>query len=359
MLEISKIRTALQFWWRQKYSEIQLWEGEEIAGGWLSRAFRFEYTTHWRTGTLFLRTCKSLEWGYTYSADRLSTFAVSHEMYERANSAVRSYGVFGILENGSLATDLLEWNLSYFHVQDFLSGYSLLPEVSAYKNLEELDVSARNRMADVGELLANLHNIPVPQNIDSSNAIRRSQREVFTNPQTTLDVLACYPLDHPILGITTGKYQYIQNMLRIIDREAGFSDQISCVPLHGDFWSSNILIDSNEKPFLIDYSRIPYGDPAIDVGTFLGSLIFDGLTHDAPVYFSAAREFIDSYKKHRNISDARLLDRSLLVLFWMGIIRMYPPVFGNTPPEKLGVFEKYIQECYTTGRILLDPVPCR
>lgn len=58
-------------------------------------------------------------------------------------------------------------------------------------------------------------------------------------------------------------------MLRYIDSEAEYSDTTPCVPLHGDFWGSNILIDEMDEPFLIDYSRVPYSDPAIDVGTFL------------------------------------------------------------------------------------------
>jgi thiamine kinase-like enzyme len=33
-----------------------------------------------------------------------------------------------------------------------------------------------------------------------------------------------------------------------------------CVPLHGDFWHNNILLDDDHTVSLIDFSRIPYGE---------------------------------------------------------------------------------------------------
>lgn len=209
-------------------------------------------------------------------------------------------------------------------------------------------------MYDVGKMLAELHNRPIPAGTNTADAVRRSQREVFAHPQITLDVLAAYPSNHHLLGIDTGKYQYLEMMLRSVDVESVYAENTPCVPLHGDFWGSNILINDAGKPFLIDYSRIPYGDPVVDVGNFLGVLAFDALTYDSPAYFEAAHVFLNAYFKYRDVADPDIMRRCVVIFFWIGIIRMYPPVFGDTNPEKLHVFDQYIKRCYTTGSIILN-----
>jgi aminoglycoside phosphotransferase (APT) family kinase protein len=264
-----------------------------------------------------LRTCKSKVGGYAYASDRLQTFAISHEMYLRANGPVKSYGVFGMTPQGKLADNLFDMNLEYFHVQDFLKGTSLQTEIDGFRFQKTLSESSRERMQAVGKILAELHNRPIPVGTDAADAVRRSQREVFANPQITLDVLAAYPNNHHLLGTETGKYRYLEMMLRSVDIESIFAENTPCVPLHGDFWGSNILIGEQGDPFLIDYSRIPYGDPAVDVGNFLGVLTFDALTYDAVSYFEAAKEFLLSYQKHRSAEDPDILRRCVVIFFWI------------------------------------------
>lgn len=84
-------------------------------------------------------------------------------------------------------------------MQDFKPGFSLLRESDRYHEMNVLNTIAVNRMKSVGKLLAGLHNISIAHIPNHSNAVRRSQREMLTHPQITLDVLSCYPHDHAIL----------------------------------------------------------------------------------------------------------------------------------------------------------------
>jgi hypothetical protein len=224
MLQITQIQSALQIWWANKFSNIHILSWEEIPGGWLSRAFRFEYSTFQKNGVLFVRTVKSREGGYTYSQDRFTTFATSHEMYCRAQGAVTSYGVFAINQEGNVVEDIHDENSEFFHVQDFIPWKSLLSEIQSFAHQEMLPAQGIQRMKQVWQLLASLHNTSLEEGIHLWNAVKRSQREVLTHPQTTLDVLSSYPTNHPILWVETGRYAYLQHMHKIIDREIEFAE---------------------------------------------------------------------------------------------------------------------------------------
>jgi thiamine kinase-like enzyme len=214
---------------------------------------------------------------------------------------------------------------------------------------------SKDLLRTIANTLAEVHNQPVESGISTANAVKRSQREIFINPQTTIDTLANFPKDHPLFGALTGKYAYLEKMLRTIDYWADFADSIPCVPLHGDFWSANILEESNGAIFLIDYSRIPFGDPSIDVGTFLGAhLIFDGIIKKSRVHFEAARYFVEQYLLKRNTPDATLIQRIPMVLFWIAIIRIYPPVYGNLPEKHMHEFAAYIDMCYRNRDDILN-----
>ena len=88
---------------------------------------------------------------------------------------------------------------------------------------------------------------------------------------------------------------------------------------------SNVLLDEKNAPFFIDYSRIPYGDAGIDIGWFVGYMLFSKICTENKIYLEAAQYFVDQYIAFSG--DSKILDYCLMSLFWLGIIWTFPPVF--------------------------------
>jgi thiamine kinase-like enzyme len=159
-----------------------------------------------------------------------------------------------------------------------------------------------------------------------------------------MDILSQFDTVHPYFGQVSYKYNYLEKMIRENDRMIQSSTTRNLSYLHGDFWYSNILVDIDNNPFFIDYSRIPYGDAGIDIGWFVGNFTLEYIKTKNRVYLDAARVFIDEYI--HVTGDKDILKFAVLPLFWCGIVNIFPPVFGDRDPKIADEILEYIEKCF-------------
>ena len=87
--------------------------------------------------------------------------------------------------------------------------------------------------------------------------------------------------------------------------------------LHWDFWYDNVIIWKDDVYF-IDFSRIPYWDPAIDIGRFIWEPVLRyGLFEDKK-WKSVVNKFLQKYIEITKDKDIiRYIDISLLWVFYI------------------------------------------
>lgn len=273
-------------------------------------------------------------------------------MYENAGGDVTSHGYFEIpakeLPGGHPESEDLE----FFHIQTFKQGRSYYGDFRAIGEQETLTDETKTLLGKIARKIGALHAKTVEGAGEHADLYKRGFQEMIAHPEITLDVLACFPADHPYFGVCDAKYAYLDMLFRLNDEYRLDAPKRKLSYLHGDFWSSNILVDENEEPFFIDYSRIPYGDAGIDIGWFVGTFIMEWILTGKTAYRDAAKHFIEEYI--RATGDADILRYSLMSLFWVGIITAFPPVFGDKDPALLGKMREYLERCYTERTIVLE-----
>lgn len=156
-------------------------------------------------------------------------------------------------------------------------------------------------------------------------------RSVLTDPDLTFSVLTGFSSDDGLLPEDAQK-ELIGLMYTTIRRWHGRGDRVRA--LHGDFWGGNIFIRPDDSVYVIDFSRAPWGDPALDVGWFISPILW--LYHETGnVYY---RELIDMWFRFyvEKTGDKEIYEAVVLVMGWVGVINVYPRFFSdrNTPQGK-------------------------
>lgn len=312
-----------------KYIEVT--DIQEIQWGFLSRAFLVIILVWTFEEKIFLRTIKSKVWWFAYDIDRFRTFEISHEMYKNAWQEITSYGIMAI-KNWGLCSNYEIWeDVDFYQIQSYREWTSFLNNLLTLWDKDILDNNEKDLLEKIAKKIAKLHNKKVTWNLNEKDLYQRWLQEVIINPEITFDITSCFPSEHKHFGNNTNKYKFISKMIEVYDIQRCNINSRKLSYLHGDFWASNILIDNDNNPFFIDYSRIPYGDAGIDIGRFLWSYALAKIITGKEVYIEAGKYFADIYIKET--WDEDILKNSLLWYMWHGIIETFPPVFWDKNPD--------------------------
>lgn len=205
------------------------------------------YKVKGANGDYFVRSVKNNVAGFEYIWDDLRSFLISHQMYENAG-LVKSHGTF-------------EHNNQTFHAQEAKNGETI--------DIDSLD---DNLVKLIAQKIATLHR-SWKEKVNSLDKTykkllyRRWWRELLTNHETTFSIFEHHVVWKESHALFEG---LIEKMLQEYFRLMRDDQTERMTTLHWDFWHGNILLDSEtEDLHLIDFSRIPYWDPGIDVGLFL------------------------------------------------------------------------------------------
>lgn len=279
----------------------------------------------------FLKKIKSHDVGFEYPDQKVASLIVSDGMSLRACCEPRPLGV--IVGNGEDLVEVpnIDEDSKIFQIQEFESNgasyQSLLLQRKDKKNVDQEDLNELNKITD---FISRLHKKKHPSSDEEYLKLvyNASLRKLITHPELALAHLVSFGDSHPILP-RSKHGQYLELMLKLIYKWENRSDRL--VALHGDFWGSNLFFKDDGSIWVIDYSRIPWGDRGIDVGWWLSEYLW--LYHETQnKYFQDLGEkFLDLYIQ--KTGDIGIRQAVSLVMGLKGILRISPKFYPDLDEE--------------------------
>lgn len=275
----------------------------------------------------FLKKIKSNDLGFEFPERKLSSLLVSHSMHRRINLKPQAIGI--ILANkefSEMLPDLTE-STDIYHLQELsdegIDYYSLLQQRKNKLKVDNIDIKEITKIVD---LITTIHSKkhPSTDSNDLKAVYNDSLRSVLTCPELTMMLLQDFDQHHPLLPLKKQK-EYIGLMLDLIHKWKDRSERL--VALHGDFWGANLFFNKDGSVWVIDYSRIPWGDRGIDIGWWVSQYLWFYHATNNKYYRELAELFIKKY--NNKINDKELLESMSLVLGLMGIINISPRINPN------------------------------
>ena len=306
---------------------------EALKGGFQSDAFKLTAQNGER---FFLKKIKRTgEAGFEISERHFFSYAVSHGMAKRSGLMPEPIGVIIARHDEISILPDLDEHASLYHLQAFAGGlgesyWSLL---EAKKSKKVLDENDRKEIEAVTDLLVRIHSGSCPNFLAPvrNTLYNDSLQSILAYPGYFFLFLSDFGFKHPLLP-RFKHGEYIGLILNLVYHWENHADRLR--PLHGDFWGSNIFFKTDGSVTAVDFSRIPYGEPGIDVGYFVAQFLW--FYHDTGnVYFKKLGElFVESYAAKTGDKDIRktlCLPLGLLALLYCNP-RFHPD--NNVATEK-------------------------
>lgn len=133
----------------------------------------------------------------------------------------------------------------------------------------------------------------------------------------------------------------IRSVRGLIEQEAAF-EGVRAVPIHGDVWSDNILIEPSGGSLLIDWDGLAIGDPVLDCATLLWPLLPDG--GDAAAWLGSRARDAGLLARLEVCRRAALLEEVIDPLADWVEAKQMPAHGARVRPEKLRVHTNAIAE---------------
>jgi thiamine kinase-like enzyme len=230
-------------------------------------------------------------------------------------------------ENEELMLPEISDKTKVYHLQEFAgTGTSYSKLLSKNINKKSVDEKDKKQLNAIADELIKIHSVKHSlKDEDKLKAVYDDGlRNMLINPELSIMMLSEFPIDYKILDLE-GQKEMISLMYENIKACMGRFDRLTA--LHGDFWGANIFFKDNGDLFVIDFSRMPWGDPAIDVGWFTSEYLW---------YYHLTRNkyFKDLTETWFKIYEEKSGDKEIrkfmpLVIGWLGIVRIYPRWFPD------------------------------
>lgn len=292
----------------------------EILSSWfLSAAYKAK---SWEMYYVVREIQKGMPW-FEYHNEVLKSFSISHDMYDRAYeiNKIKSYGVFNIDEK-------------IFHVQDYRSWTVLFTW-----DLDE------NLVKKIAEKIAEIHllwkkKISFFEKKTQQLLYRRSLREILVHHETLFSTY-----EHRLESCNNKIY--LKNIFMELTKEylefMDFWTYERCTILHWDFWAWNIISHENDVSF-IDFSRIPYGEPWIDVWTFIANLEMFSLSNKDTDFLRLKKIFLDTYIKITWDKDiSKYLNLSRYRVLFLHLSPVLQQFLNRDTQKTMDIYDHYIE----------------
>lgn len=320
-IDLQKISTLIS---KKTSQEVNIVAIEKIGSGYHSDGFKMTA----QDGQLFfLKRIKSHDLGFEVPERKVASLLVSQGMNERINICPKSIGI--ILDNGEDAGMIAKVNEStaIYQVQEFqpegVSYWSLLQEKKLKTKVDEQDT---HELQKIVEYIDMVHRIKH----DAADSERQRSvyndglRSILTNPELTIMLLHDFSDSHAILPAREHG-AYIGMMLSLMHKWKDRHDRLSA--LHGDFWGANLFFRQDGSVWVVDYSRIPWGDPGLDIGWWLSQYLWFYHETGNEYFKELGEKFLDLYVEKSG--DQEIRQAVSMVLGLMGIIFISPRFYPN------------------------------
>ena len=289
-------------------------KAEPVGKGFHSEGFKITS----KTGeTFFMRKMKSYKMGFAFPERKISSLNVSHRMANRIKGP-KSIGVF--VEHKGKAESMPEFdeNTAIYNIQEFESeGTSYWSLLEKKKNKTKVDEEDLKELEKITDFIVDIHKIKYPSKDEeeAKEVYSDSLRSILGHPELTFTFLHQLGDDHPIFSMHNQK-EYIGLMINLMHKWKDRSDRLSA--LHGDFWGANIFFRKDSSLWVVDFSRIPWGDNAVDIAWFTQQYLWFYCMTGNNYYKELGEEFLKMYE--RKSGDKEVRKAMCLALGVLGLI---------------------------------------
>jgi thiamine kinase-like enzyme len=303
---------------------------EKIGSGYHSDGFK---VTAEDGRSFFLKYVRSHDLGFEFPERQIMSLMVSNSMGQRASNDPASVGVVVLNRNEELILPDITDSTKVYHLQEFGgtgTSYSAILEKNI--NKKSVDEEDKKQLSAIADFLLKVHSVKHhSKNKAQLDAVYNDGlRNVLTNPELSIMVLSEFPADYKILDLE-GQKEIISLMYENIKYWTNRSDRLTA--LHGDFWGANIFFKEDGNIFVIDFSRIPWGDPGIDVGWFIAQFLWNYHSTGNNYFKELTEAWLNIYEEKSG--DKEIRKAIALVVGWTGIVQIYPRWFPGLD-EKMG-----------------------
>lgn len=243
----------------------------------------------------FLKKVTATGNGLEHPERKLSSLLVGHNMAKRSGQQPRPVGLLLEVDGAIMVLPEIPLHTNVFHVQEFESeGTSYFSVLEGRKEKAEVDERDRVETINIVAVVAAIHAIPY-SSIDAEHVqsvYMDGLRAELIHPEVT--VTAMHQLDeaHPIIP-PSKQGEYLGLYLQLIHKWKGRTERLRA--LHGDLWGANVFVRKDGTAWIIDFSRIPWGDPGIDIGRWMGQYVWFYLITKNPYFKNLGELFLETY----------------------------------------------------------------
>lgn len=311
---------------------------EKIGSGYHSDGFKVSTEDN---QSFFLKCIRINDIGFEFPERHISSLMVGHSMGKRAKNNPAPIGVIVSSEGKEVMLPEIDHETRVYHVQEFIpnKGISYSDILKKNSSKKAVDDEDRNQLEKIADILVDIHSIKYPSDdIEKLKAVYDDGiRNMLTNPELSIMLLSKFPNDYEVLNLE-GQKELIALMYENIKSWVGRYDRLTA--LHGDFWGTNIFIDAENTCRVVDFSRIPWGDPAIDAGWFITEYLWQYHQTGNTYFKELADTWLGIYEKK---SDDKELRKALpLVVGWLAIANISPVFNSPTDMAKARKFVAHI-----------------
>lgn len=325
---------------------VEITKLEKIGSGYHSDGFK---ATSWDGKEFFIKRFKSHDLGFVFPERKVFSLMLSQGMAKRSNKKPAPIGIMLANKNEASLLPEIDDDTEIYHVQEFEpKGQDYFSALAKSKEKAEISQSDIIEIKKVVEYISSIHAVkyPLKDSERMKEAYNDGIRSVINSPELAIMMLHDFDENHPILNRAEQK-EYLGLMYDVMHKWKNRSDRLCA--LHGDFWGANFFFKPDYSTWVIDYSRIPWGDPGIDVGWWISQYLWF-YTETGNSYFKElGEEFLKEYEG--KTGDKEIRKAVSIVLGLMGLIFVFPRFYPDRDAVLGKKFIALITKILKTGEL--------
>ena len=212
------------------------------------------------------------------------------------NTNPRSLGILVKNKELEFLPEITE-DTEIYQIQDFGGeGISYLELLD--KKLEKciVDEKDKQEIDSIVDYLAEIHKTKhKSEDKKILNAVYNDfLRNIIGHPEYLLMLLHDIPQGNRVLS-PKKQGEFISLMLENMHYFKNESYRLSAI--HGDFWGANVFFREDESLYVVDHSRMPWGDPGFDVGFWLSQYLINYIKTENIYFKNLGEYFLEEYLK--------------------------------------------------------------